>query len=224
MNTRPINDSDSMKIDIHGAIDVIGSRQVMGWVVDLNNPESTMDVEVVRNGKVIERTIANVHRPDLVNIANKSGNHGFIVNLGVPLEEGLEFTIRAFAFTEKGAVELPRLDPAALAGGHTARILQWSYNEINSLRAEISEIKNILSKINSKDYSKFDPKVITILDTIFHRVSMIQAQSENIIHHLDIKENSNSDNSAFRSARIIITISIVQVIIISLLLYKQLSS
>jgi len=219
------NTSDRTKIDIHGAIDVIGSRQVMGWVVDLNKPDSAIDVEVLRDGKIVERTKANLHRPDLAEIGNKSGNHGFIVNLGAPLDEGLEFTIRAFAFTTRGAVELPRLDAAAVAGGPTARVLQWLYNELVRLRAEIDEIKKIFNNNNnSRDRIPAETKGTATLDTLYHRVSMVQVQSENIIRLLDENTNNQVDSRYIKFINVIFAVNVIQIVILSYILYNQFSS
>jgi hypothetical protein len=48
-----------------------------GWVHDLANPGHGMAVEAVHRGRVVARTVANRHRPDLEAAGIGQGFHGY---------------------------------------------------------------------------------------------------------------------------------------------------
>ena len=76
---------------LHGRIDGWDGRVVRGWAWDPDRPDVPACLEVLADGRIVGRTIANLFRDDLQRAGYGSGCHGFHVVLpdrpvGLPVE------------------------------------------------------------------------------------------------------------------------------------------
>lgn len=88
---------------LQGIFDVARPDRLAGWAFDRAHPESSLEIEVLREGRPIALIRADLHRPDLVKAGVGSGDHGFALALDPPVEPGFEFTLTAVARAPDGA-------------------------------------------------------------------------------------------------------------------------
>ena len=74
-------------LNVEGSVDVVTRWCASGWVWRPSTPDQLLEVEAILNGKIIGRTVANQHRPDLVEHNKGSGQYGFILSFSSPLED-----------------------------------------------------------------------------------------------------------------------------------------
>jgi hypothetical protein len=62
-------------------VESIGNGLLEGWAIDADNTGRTVEVEVLVDGEVIGRTLANAYRPDLYAAGLGDGNCAFAMAL-----------------------------------------------------------------------------------------------------------------------------------------------
>jgi tetratricopeptide (TPR) repeat protein len=106
---------------LRGKFERIEGLNLVGWVADRARPGVAKLVELVADGRVCGRTLANRLRGDLRKAGIGTGAHGFVMDLAVlrpALKPGTEFTLRTDAGDEHwvlGTGTMP-VAPAAPAG------------------------------------------------------------------------------------------------------------
>jgi hypothetical protein len=70
---------------LHGAVDVLNSREAQGWAFDSKTPDAPVRVSLVVDGKELSRVEANYHRADLEPLGYGKGMCGFVIHLNKPL-------------------------------------------------------------------------------------------------------------------------------------------
>lgn len=66
---------------LRGRLDVATRTRIAGWAQDDRHPAQPVALLVVDNGVLLDRVIANAHRPDLAALGFGDGRHGFDLNL-----------------------------------------------------------------------------------------------------------------------------------------------
>jgi hypothetical protein len=118
---------------IKGFLEFCDPLQVRGWVFVPEHPLELVEVEVLCDGRMIGRVLANVYRQDLEAGSIGQGDHAFIFNFPAPLTAGEldRVTVRA-VLTQDETVDLPRLRPAspAAASASAPRVAALNFPEI----------------------------------------------------------------------------------------------
>lgn len=121
---------------IYGVIDVMRSDRVAGWAIDRADASAALEVDVLRDGRLLGSTRAARLRPDLQKAGVGTGAYGFRVDLSPPVEPGFEFTLTVVARTGDGArAELKRAGASAAPGDPTTRLLERTYEAVTRLAA-----------------------------------------------------------------------------------------
>jgi GT2 family glycosyltransferase len=63
-----------------GAIEAIDHRHILGWAWYRPTPDEPIEVEILVDDAVVLKTLADLPRPDLVELGAGNGRHGFLVN------------------------------------------------------------------------------------------------------------------------------------------------
>ncbi len=77
-----------------GYLDYAGHRRVCGWAQDAARPEGPVTVQILDNGQLVARVLANRYRGDLDAAGPGGGRHGFDCLLPVPLSPTVRHIIR----------------------------------------------------------------------------------------------------------------------------------
>jgi hypothetical protein len=64
--------------DIQGQVDLIDGERVAGWAYDAASPGRRLLIQV-SSGNIVEVTVANIERQDLIDAGKGDGRHGFEV-------------------------------------------------------------------------------------------------------------------------------------------------
>ena len=70
---------------LSGFIDGVSRTGIHGWVRNMAHPAASISVVVTANNRLLGRTVANRHRPDLVAAGFGTGNFGFDIVFDPPL-------------------------------------------------------------------------------------------------------------------------------------------
>jgi glycosyltransferase involved in cell wall biosynthesis len=72
-----------------GRLDHASRTRISGWALDTAQPHQPLALLITTNGTVLDRVIANVHRPDLLRVGLGPGPHGFdfFLPTGLPAHE-----------------------------------------------------------------------------------------------------------------------------------------
>lgn len=73
---------------IRGQVDHLEAGMAHGWVFDPKNPDTPLTIEVVQNGNIVGRTLANIYREDLKHAGIGSGFCSFFVEFDHSLDLG----------------------------------------------------------------------------------------------------------------------------------------
>ncbi len=95
-----------------GSVDVTNCNDVAGWVYDANNPNASLNIEVLEGNTVVATGTAANFRQDLLNAGKGNGQHGFFLSTPGSVKNGQNRTLSV-----------------RVAG--TAYILAGSYQTIN---------------------------------------------------------------------------------------------
>jgi hypothetical protein len=120
---------------LYGAFDVIRPDRIGGWVIDRTDARAAVEVDVVREGRVLATLRAERLRKDLERRGVGTGRYGFGCEIAPPLEPGFEFTLVAVARAGDGARAELRPSRAAAAPEHDRRLLERIFEDLQALRA-----------------------------------------------------------------------------------------
>ncbi|NET15639.1 MAG: glycosyltransferase [Okeania sp. SIO1H6] len=79
-------------MQIKGNIDVVNSTRIEGWIVDINSPHNSLELDVYVNGLKYQSIVANLQRDDVGEIFGFS-KLGFFVNLSEERLRGSEIVL-----------------------------------------------------------------------------------------------------------------------------------
>ena len=78
---------------LQGFIDSVGRQRMHGWVRDSAHPAASISIVITANGRLLERTVANVYRADLTAAGFGHGKFGFDVTFNPPLSPAKSWLI-----------------------------------------------------------------------------------------------------------------------------------
>ncbi|WP_212376895.1 glycosyltransferase [Acetobacter persici] len=124
-----------------GYLDYVDHRRVCGWAQDAARPHLPVTIQILDNGVLVTRVLANRYRGDLDVAGSGGGRHGFDCLLPVPFTPTERHVIRVLR--DEDGVELRGspwvLDPVAELGADVqdafARIVQNLHGRKNSEQA-----------------------------------------------------------------------------------------
>jgi hypothetical protein len=87
---------------VYGVVDVLRASRVAGWAIDRSDSAASVEVEIRREGRLVETVRADRPRRDLERSGVGTGRYGFVCELSPPLQPGFEFTVSATARTGDG--------------------------------------------------------------------------------------------------------------------------
>jgi len=76
-----------------GNLDGADCNYIAGWVYDSNNPNGSLNVEVLEGSTVVATGVASNYRSDLVASGKGNGQHGYIINTPASLKNGQSHTL-----------------------------------------------------------------------------------------------------------------------------------
>ncbi|NES79827.1 MULTISPECIES: tetratricopeptide repeat protein [unclassified Okeania] len=82
----------NFSLQIKGNIDVVNSMRIEGWIVDINSPHNSLELDVYVNGLKYQSIVANLQRDDVGEIFGFS-KLGFFVNLSEERLRGSEIVL-----------------------------------------------------------------------------------------------------------------------------------
>lgn len=110
---------------VFGVIDLVRPNRVAGWAVDRANSAVSVQVDIHRDGRLVQTVTADRHRPDLAKGGIGSGHYGFAAEIDPPLDPGFEFTLAATARAADGSrAALKSVVPVENAPSLDTRLLQ----------------------------------------------------------------------------------------------------
>ena len=80
--------------EIRGHVDTVERHRISGWAVDARRPGEAVSLQVLDNGCLIGRMVANIRRPDLAAAGYGDGRHGFEVLFPTHLSSSLRHVIQ----------------------------------------------------------------------------------------------------------------------------------
>lgn len=127
---------------IYGVIDVVRPDRIAGWAIDRTDAAAALDVDILREGRVVRTIRADRQRADLVKGGVGSGAYGFRAEIEPPVEPGFEFTLSAAARAADGVrAELKRVGAAVLTPDPAARLSERTYESVLRLAACMARIE-----------------------------------------------------------------------------------
>ena len=73
-----------------GNLEIAETHRVAGWAQDSAAPERPVELEILADGEVVARVIANAYRRDLEDAGLGSGRHAFSLALDIPAPHSIE--------------------------------------------------------------------------------------------------------------------------------------
>ncbi|WP_430232907.1 hypothetical protein, partial [Nitrosomonas communis] len=80
---------------INGHLDKCEASGIHGWACNKNDPSNPLEIEVLADGLLIGRSVANLFREDLLALGVGYGNHGFKIEPPAALFDGKQHLIEA---------------------------------------------------------------------------------------------------------------------------------
>lgn len=143
---RPV-DAGPAETRVNGVYDLPTPGRVSGWAIDRADPEAVVEVEVCREGKVLGRTRADRHRPDLERGGIGTGRYGFSVTLDPPIEPEMIFTLSVRGITADGTTgPLRATGEAAANDDPLLRLVERLFEQTASLRTEIAGLRRAVER------------------------------------------------------------------------------
>lgn len=149
---------------LYGVIDVLRPDRIAGWAIDRTDSNAAVEIDVLREGVLVETVRADRLRRDLERGNVGTGRYGFVCRLNPPLDAGFEFTVAAVARSADGVTaELRRTGAAGRADG---------------TKAERRLVERIFELVSRPAEPPAAPVEIERLDEILHRLEVAQARIE----------------------------------------------
>ncbi len=129
------------QVRVNGVFDLPSASRVAGWAIDRADPEAAVTVEIYQEDRRLAKVTADRHRPDLERGGIGTGRYGFSVELDLPVEPGLEFTLTARAVAADGTSG-PLRPTGVLAPGEDAmrRLVERLYLRVADLSARLDRL------------------------------------------------------------------------------------
>ena len=78
---------------LQGFLDSVSRTRLHGWVRDVAHPDASVSILVTANDRLLDRTVANVYRADLVEAGVGQGKFGFDITVNPPLSPARSWLI-----------------------------------------------------------------------------------------------------------------------------------
>lgn len=159
---------------IEGSVDELSRSGVSGWVCAPSEPSLAFEVEVLSEGRVLGRAVANQPRPDLKAAGKGTGNYGFRVKLDQPILADAVPEIRVLLPTEqqlKGPSRLPPLTAAEqrLKDRGTPELFAKEHAQFTSRGKDFEEFAPALNPVQRLDGGR-PPMVMAFYLPQFHPI------------------------------------------------------
>lgn len=156
---------------LNGVVDVSRPGRAVGWAIDRSDPDAAVEVEIYRDGRRISTVRADRHREDLVRNGIGTGKYGFVAELDPAVEPGMAFAVTAIARAADGTRgPLRPIGKAAPSSDPDRRILERTFEEVISLRADVARLK--------KPAPGSPENAVERLREMLERIEVVQARLE----------------------------------------------
>jgi SAM-dependent methyltransferase len=106
-------------VAIRGYLETITHNLVSGWAWDPRNPQNTVTVKAIADGKTIGEARADLLRPDTGRALGTKGFHGFRIPVQLTPDQIGRVVVMAYSESKQDWIELPRVKaPAAKRRTH----------------------------------------------------------------------------------------------------------
>jgi len=164
---------------VNGVYDLPAPGRVAGWAIDRANPEAVVEVEIRRAGKLIAKTRADRHRPDLERGGIGTGRYGFSVEIDPPIEPGMAFTLSVLAMTGDGVSgPLRGTGAAAQSEDPSRRILEQTFAEIAALRADLDDLRHAIADVRAPAAERNLAETLERIEVVQARLDLVAAAPE----------------------------------------------
>ena len=110
-----------------GFLERIENNTVVGWAYDPNNPDVHMKVQLRINDEIVQETLADIPRGDLVSTGIGTGSHGFSISMS------------------QSVFELSKISDVAIWVSSEGTDVWQRLRSYKQERQEYSEVKKILN-------------------------------------------------------------------------------
>ncbi|HCQ63920.1 MAG TPA: hypothetical protein DIU07_01515 [Rhodobacteraceae bacterium] len=157
-------------VRINGVYDLPSPSRIAGWAIDRADPDAAVEVEIYREGALLQRTRADRFRPDLERGGIGTGRYGFSVDLDPPVAPEMVFTLTVRAVTGDGTSgPLRPTGEATPNDDPLLRLLERTFDEMAVLKADIATLRRSVEAGGDPPEHK---EIVAVLD----RIEVVQAR------------------------------------------------
>lgn len=155
---------------INGVYDLPTPGRLAGWAIDRAEEAAAVTVEVYREGKLVKRTRADRHRPDLERGGIGTGRYGFSVDLDPPIAPGMAFALSVRAVTGDGVSgPLRATGKAAPSEDPLRALVERIFDQNATLRSEVRDLRRAVEAMEvPKDHGE--------TAAMLERIELVQAR------------------------------------------------
>ena len=161
-------------IRVNGVYDLPSPSRVSGWAIDRADPDAAVEVEIFREGALLQRTRADRFRPDLERGGIGTGRYGFSVDLDPPIPPEMVFTLTVRAVTSDGrSGPLRPTGEAAPNDDPLLRLLERTFDQTVALKGEIGKLRSSVA-------TSREPPDLAELTAVLERIEVVQARLDGV--------------------------------------------
>jgi len=137
----PGNPKTFISKKLQASIDACDEKGIVGWAVDMSKPHVPVKLEVLIDGALVAKTVANIFRKDLLDAKLGNGNCAFHVRMPDKFWDGIEHSVTIHETVTKMA--LPS-SPKKFQIGHkfvAKTDNRIKLEEVEILRRQLQELK-----------------------------------------------------------------------------------
>ncbi len=161
-------------VRVNGVYDLPSPSHLAGWAIDRADPDAAVEVEVYREGILLQRTRADRYRPDLERGGIGTGRYGFSVNLDQPVAPEMAFALTVRAVTADGVSGALRATGKALPSNDPLRsLLERTRDQVAALTAQIGGLRRTVEASRA-------PSDLTEMVAVLERIEVVQARLDGV--------------------------------------------
>ena len=146
-----------------GRLEGIHNQGVYGWALDTIDPDTPLSIDILIDGEMVDRVIADLQRDDL--LGYRSSCHGFCWPMAESYADGTARQISARVTNRDvmldGAPIEAKAEPWRLSPGLRRQLRLW--------QAAREQVKTIEKNLYFFDHGKLDARTVHVMDYLLDR-------------------------------------------------------